>query len=418
MFGSKKWAISVTLVMIAVLLFSACAPAPTPKKVVETVVVTKVVEKEVEVVVTPTPVPPAPLPDEIRIGYYGAMTGGCAGWGEMEWDAAQLANKWRPTCLGKPVRLTLVDNKSDKTESALAVSRLIEVEKVHAILGTSGSSFSIAGSEVAEKAGIPVISCGATNPLVTAGKPHTFRTAWIDPFQGSVLARYAVEEMGAKTCAILVDVQQDYCVGIANFFREAFVELTGDPTNVLGIVSFQTGDKDFTAQLTTLKSWKPDMIFAPDLYREVALMFRQAVTLGVYPDIPILGADAWEAPELLDLAGDSIEGACYSVMYHPDAFTHELAKRFAKEFEEEYGIAPDQNAAVTFDAYNLMLDAIEQAGSVDPEAITKALSEIKEYEGLSGKTKLDENGDSWRTGALLCIEGGKKVFKAPIYPPE
>lgn len=403
-----------TFVIVGVVLAACAGPqaTPEPEQPVSTVVVTQ------EVLVTPTATSPAPLPDEIVIGDYAPMTGNCAGWGEMEWNAVQLANKNRPTVLGKPVRIVLADNKSDKTESALAVSRLIEVENVHGIIGTAGSSFSMAGAEVAEKAGIPVVSTSATNPLVTQGKPHVFRVAWKDPLQGKILARYAVEELGAKTCAIIQDVQQDYCVGLANFFREEFIALTGDPASVLGVVSFQTGDKDFTSQLTTAKAWNPDVVFAPNFYREMGLMFRQAVDLGLYPETPILGGDAWEAPELLELAGDAINGACYSVMYHPDAFTSEMAQEFANQFEQEYGLEPDQCAATGYDAYNLMLDAIEKAGSVDPEAITSALASIEAFVGLSGKMTIDEEGDALRTGVLLCIDDGEKVVQSLIEPPE
>lgn len=402
----------LALVAIALVL-GACAPAATPTpRVLEA---TKIVKETEVVLVTPTPPPPEPLPDTIKIGLFMPMTGVLAACGEEAWWATQYALKERPTVLGKPIEVVLVDNKSDKAESAVAMSRLIDMEKVHAVIGSAGSSFSMAGGEVSEEAGMPVLGTTCTNPLVTVGRPHYFRVCFTDDFAGSVMAKYAIEQLGAKTAVIIVDVQQDFCVGLANEFRKAFIELTGEPDSLLGMLSFQTGDRDFSAQLTMVENMAPDVVFAPDYFSESALMLQQARDLGV--DTPFLGSDDWTHEEFLEIAGEAAEGVCFATHFHPDAFTNPTAEKFLSAYRAEHGgMNPSQDAILTYDAYLLMLDAIERAGSVDREAITKALSETTEWQGACGSVTLDENGDPVKPAVVLCVKGGEYVFDSIVEP--
>jgi len=363
-----------------------------------------------------TPTPSAAVPEVIKIGVYLPMTGAMAGGGQMEWEGIQLAHDLKPKVLGKDVQLILVDNKSDKVEAATAVTRLIEAEKVVAILGSYGSSLSMAGGEVAEKAGIPVLGTSPTNPLVTQGKKWYFRTCFIDPFQGYVVAKYAVEQLKAKTAAILMDVRQDYSVGISTYFRDAFIKLTGNPESVLTIVSYHTGDQDFTAQLTTIMNLKPDVVFAPAYMADAGLIWRQAKDLGLYPKTPILGADAMDAPEFIQIAGDAAEGACYSTHYHTEAFAGPASKKFVEEYRKKYNKEPNAMSALGYDTYNLMLDAIERAGSANPAAIRDALEATKGFEGATGTITMDENHNAKKPAVILCVEGGKPIYKATVQP--
>ena len=412
---NRKWTI---LAALTVILLSAYAPPPTPEKVVETVVVTKVVEKvvekPVEIVVTPTPVPPAPLPDVIKVGCYEPMTGAMAAGGEMTWDGVKLANKLKAEVLGKPVEVVLVDNKSDKTEAATAMSRLIEAEKVVGVIGSYGSSLSMAGGEVSEKAGIPVVGCSPTNPLVTKGKKYYVRACFIDPFQGAVMARYAVDELGAKTAAIIQDVAQDYSVGLSAYFRDKFLELTGDPKSIVAFTSYQTGDTDFTAQLTYAIGKNPDVIFSSGYYGEAALLCKQARELGYKG--ALLGGDAWDAPELIEIGGDAVEGVAFSTHYDPKGAITPASAKFVEAFKAEYGREPDAFGALGYDAYMLLLDAIERAGSVDGKAIADALHATKGFEGVTGWITLDENGDAVKSAVIKTVKNGKFEFLTTVEP--
>ncbi|MFA7366233.1 MAG: ABC transporter substrate-binding protein, partial [Synergistaceae bacterium] len=185
--------------------------------------------------------------DTVKIGVYLPVTGGNAIGGQLELDGVKLAHKEAPTVLGKKVEIIFVDNKSDKVEAANAVKRLVDKEKVNAIIGTYGSSLAMAGGEVAEKARIPMVGTSCTNPLVTQGKKYVFRVCFIDPFQGAGAAAFAKEELKAKTAACLIEVTEDYSVGLASFFERNFTKNGG---KIVSKLNYQKGDQDFTAQLT------------------------------------------------------------------------------------------------------------------------------------------------------------------------
>lgn len=351
---------------------------------------------------------------EIRIGVYEPMTGSQAAGGQMTWEGITLANELRPTVLGKPVKLILVDNKSDKVESANAVARLIQQEKVSVIIGSYGSSNSMAGGEVAEKAKIPVIGCSPTNPLVTQGKKYYIRVCFIDPFQGEVMAKYAYENLGARKAAIIQDVAQDYSVGLANYFRQAFIKLTGNEKSIVAFTSYQTGDQDFTAQLTYVLSKKPDVIFCPAYYSEAALLAKQSREMG--SKVPILGGDTWEAPELIEIGGKAVEGLAFSTHYSAQAATRPVAKKFVEAYRKKYGKEPNTFAALGFDCYNVALDAIEKAGAADPEAINKQLHALKNYEGVTGIITIDENGNARKSAVILQVKNGKFEYLTTVEP--
>ena len=259
----------------------------------------------------------------IKIGVFEPMTGANAAGGEMTVEGIELANETRGEVLGRIVELVIVDNKSDKVEAANAAARLIDKDKVVAIIGSYGSSLSMAAGDIVKKAEVPAVGCSPTNPLVTLNNDYYFRVCFIDPFQGTVMANYAVNELGAKKAAIIQDVTQDYSVGLSKYFVDAFKELTGDEDGIVEISSYNTGDQDFTAQLTNAKAKNPDVIFAPGNYGESALLIKQARDLGI--DIPILGGDTWEAPELVDIGGPAVEGTVFSTHFTAEAPVTELS---------------------------------------------------------------------------------------------
>lgn len=394
--------------MILALLVGACAPSATPMPTPKPVIA--------QPTVLPTPAKPA-VPDEIRIGVNELMTGWGAACGDMAWKGDQLAQKDKPTVLGKPVKLIMLDNKSDKAEAAIVAQRLVEVEKVVAVLGTNSSSMSIAQNEVLEGLGIPSIASEATNVLVTQDKKYAFRVCYIDPFQGSAGAKYALEQLGAKKAVLLVDIGLDYPVGCANFFRDAWLQLTGDPKSLLGYFSFQTGDRDFTAQLTAIKALKPDLVYCPNSYNDVAAILVQAKQLGLIPGIQFMDGDSCDLPDFVEIAKDAAEGFVYTSIYHPEAFPNPRLTKFIADYKKEYGQDPTGFAVTAYDAYMLLMDAIERAGSVEPEAVTKALAETKDWEGgLRGKLTIDKNHNAIVPMPVIKVTNGKLVLAGVIAP--
>lgn len=241
----------------------------------------------------------------IRIGVFEPLTGAFAAGGQLTLKGIRLANEMYRTVLNQKVELIVLDNKTDKVEAANAVTRLIQVYNVSAIIGSYGSSLAIPGSEVANKMKVPMVGCSPTNPLVTKDKEYVFRVCFIDPFQGRVMAKFAVETLGAKTAFIIQDISSDYSVGLAHYFRNAFIEFTKNSKSVVGVASYQGGDQDFTAQLTLAKSKNPDVLFIPaGSYGDAALIMKQAREMGIKSIF--LGGDTWEVPEIIEVGGNAV----------------------------------------------------------------------------------------------------------------
>lgn len=352
--------------------------------------------------------------DVIKIGVFQPMTGANAAGGAMEVEGIQLANELYPTALGKKIDLVIVDNKSDKVEAANAVTRLIEKDKVVAIIGSWGSSLSMAAGPIAKENQIPVVAPSATNPLVTLGNDFYFRVCFIDPFQGKVMANYVYNELGAKKAAIIKEVSNDYAVGLAKFFIDTFTELTGDPDCIVANVDYQTGDQDFSAQVQTAAQNKPDVIFAPGNFTESALIIKQARDQGI--DIPIYGGDTWEAPEFLEIGGKAVEGTVISTFFTSEVPITEESEVFLNEYRKKHNIEPSSVAALGYDAYLVIRDAIERAGSTDPVKIRDEIAKTKDFIGAAGIITLDENGDAVKNAVLKRVENGKFVYQTTIEP--
>ncbi|ABO51438.1 amino acid/amide ABC transporter substrate-binding protein, HAAT family [Desulforamulus reducens MI-1] len=352
--------------------------------------------------------------DVIKIGVYEPLTGTNAAGGEMTVEGIKLANQLFPEVNGKKVELVVVDNKSEKQEAANAVERLVSKDKVNVIIGSYGSSLSMAGGPIAMDAGIPVIGCSPTNPAVTLGNDYYFRVCFIDPFQGTVMANYAVEKLGAKTAAIVQDVQQDYSVGLNNYFEKAFKQQTGNENAIVAKVNYNTGDKDFSSQLTTIKAKNPDVIFAPGNFLECGILVEKARELGI--TCPILGGDTWEAEEFLSRVKNTT-GVYFSTHFDSTQPVTEMSKKFMDEYKKAY---PEKQVnafgALGFDAYILALDAIQKAGSADPKAIRDALANVKDFQGATGIITLDTNGDATKTAIIKKVADGKFAYEGKVDP--
>jgi len=354
---------------------------------------------------------PASAADGIKIGAFLPMTGAVAAYGDMEWSGIQVAKEMEPEVLGKKVELVLVDTKSDKIEAANAVTLLVEKEKVVGILGEAISGNTMAGNPISEKAKIPSISPTATNPLVTQGKQFAFRACFIDPFQGEVAAKFARNELKAKTAALIIDNAQDYAVGLGDFFTKEFEKQGG---KVVTKTFIQTGDQDFSAQLSAVQASKPDIIYAPNYYTEVALMAKQARDLGI--NSPILTGDGAQDETLLKVGGSAVENTYFTGHFHKDAATTDRAKEYIKRFEAKYKREVGAFDALGADSYFLLVDAIKRAGSTDGEKVAAALKGAKDFKAVSGTISMGEGGNPIKSMVINKVQGGKFVYVTTVNP--
>ena len=345
----------------------------------------------------------------VKVGVFLPLTGDNATGGELELRGIKLANQLHPEVLGKKVELVVADNKSDKAEAASVAARLIEKDKVSVLVGSYGSSLSMAAGNIVKENKVPAVGTSCTNPQVTANNDYYFRACFIDPFQGKVMAEYA-HQNGFKKVAIVQEVSNDYSVGLAKFFREEFVKLTGDENSIVDVANYQTGDKDFTAILTNIKALNPDAVFAPGNFTESALLVKQARQLGI--DAQFMGGDTWETQEFIDVGGKDVEGVALSTAFDREKASTEEAKKFLDAYTKEYNGEPSALTAMAYDAYLIAVSGIEKAGTAtDTVKIRDAIAATKDLECVTGMTTLDENGDPIKGVVIKTVKDGKFTFK-------
>ena len=353
--------------------------------------------------------------DVIKIGVFEPITGANAAGGQLEVEGAQLANQLYPTVLGKKVELVIADNGSDKTQAATAAARLVEKDKVAAIIGSWGSSLSMAAGDIVKNAQVPTVGASCTNPLVTQGNPYYFRVCFIDPFQGTVMANYAFKKLKAKKAAIVQEVSNDYAVGLAKFFTDSFTKLTGDKNCIVAVANYNTGDQDFSAQLTNIKAKKPDIIFAPGNFTESALIISQAKQLGIIA--PFLGGDTYETPEFISIGGKAVEGTVFSTFFDSNKPITKESKVFLDAYRKKYaGKEPAAVTALGYDAYLVILNAIKKAKSTNGPKIQAALVATKNYPGAAGTISFDENRNAIKSAVIKVVKDGKFTYMDTVKP--
>lgn len=349
--------------------------------------------------------------DTIKIGVLEPLTGANASGGAIEVEGIQMANQDYPEVLGKKIELVIADNKSDKVESANAASKLVNQDKVCAVVGSWGSSLCLGASSVFQDAKVPAVAASATNPLVTQGNDYYFRICFIDPYQGTVMAKYAYDQ-GYRKVGIIKEISNDYSVGLASYFVTAFKELTGDENCIVSETSYNTGDQDFTAQVTETASKNPDAIFAPGNYTESALIIKQARAQGI--QTPILGGDTWEVPEFIEIGGSDVEGTLLSTFFDAQAVFTDKTAGFVEAYKAKYGKEPAGYTALGYDTYCMIVDAIERAGSTDPQAIRDAIATTKDFVGVAGNITLDENGDAVKPVVMKIVKDGEFTYHSLV----
>lgn len=358
--------------------------------------------------------PSASAGDGIVIGEFASLTGKEATFGQSSHKGTVLAVEEINAAggvNGKKLIHKFEDNQSKSGESATVVKKLISREKAVAILGEVASGRSLEAAPICQQNKVPMISPSSTNPTVTEKGDYIFRICFIDPFQGTVMARFAKDTLKAKKVAVLTDVAAAYSVGLADYFKAQF---TKDGGTIVADQKFSSGDKDFKAQLTAIKAANPEAIFVPCYYTEAGLITQQARGLGI--NVPLFGGDGWEAPELLQIGGKAMEGTYYSTHYSPEATDKavvDFVAKFKKRFDNE---TPDAMAALGYDSVYVLVDAIKRAGGTDGAKLRDALAATKEFVGVTGKTTMDANRNATKPAVIVQVKDGQFKYLETIAP--
>lgn len=351
--------------------------------------------------------------NEIVIGEYGSMTGNEATFGQSTDKGVRLAIDEKNAAggvKGKKIRLVSEDNQGKQDETAAVVRKLITRDKIVALLGEVASNRSLIAAPIAQQAKIPMITPSSTNPEVTKVGDYVFRVCFIDPFQGSVMARFTEENLKMKKVAILKDQKSDYSLGLAEFFTKKFKELGG---SIVGEATFQNGDTDFKAQLTKLRGSQPEAIFIPAYYTEVGLIARQAKQLGI--KAVLLGGDGWDSPKLFEIGQSAIEGAYFSNHYTTESPVP-ATQEFIKKYKAKYKETPDGLAAMGYDAANVLIAALEKAPEATPAAIRDAIAQTKNFPGSTGTITLNSERNPEKEAFIVEVKGKGLKFVTKIGP--
>ncbi len=352
--------------------------------------------------------------NKIVIGEYGSLTGSEATFGISSNNGLKLAveetNK-QGGVLGKQIELITYDDQGKPSEAGTVVQKLVTKDRVVAVIGEVASSRSKAGAPICQQNKIPMISPASTNPEVTAIGDYIFRVCFIDPFQATVMSKFAMNTLKLKKVAILKDLKNAYSTGLADLFEKQFKEMGGV---IVEVQSYSNGDKDFKAQLTAIKSKNPEGVFIPGYYTDVGLIAIQAREVGI--NQPLFGGDGWESEKLTEgKAKDALEGCFFSThvsVENPDA----VVQNFVKKYKEKYNSMPDAMSFLAYDAALILFDAIKRAGSTEGDKIKTELAKTKDFKGVTGTITMNEQRNAIKPAVILEIKGGEFKYKETIAP--
>jgi branched-chain amino acid transport system substrate-binding protein len=350
----------------------------------------------------------------IKIGYFGDLTGPTFNFGQSAINGVLMAASeinQGDGINGRKIDVVIEDDKGSPEEAARLTAKLIDKDKVVAIIagGTSGNSR--AAAPKAQASHVPMISPSSTDPAVTQTGNYIFRACFVDTFQGEVMATFAVNTLKAQKAAVLFDFNSPYSKGLSDYFKISFARLGGS------IVSEQTytqGDADFKGQLSTIRSAEPDVIYIPGYYGDVAIIAKQARMIGLTQ--PLLGADGWDAPELWQLGGDALNGAYISTHYSVDDPSPAI-QAFVGQYKQRYGnLLPDAHAALAYDAARLLFEALTRTGSTDGDKLRDALAKTKDFGGVTGVISMDADRNAVKPAVVLKLQDLKSIYQETIQP--
>jgi len=352
--------------------------------------------------------------DPIKLGEYASLTGKEAGFGQTSHQGVVLALEEINVAggvLGRKLELVYEDNQTKPGESATVVKKLISRDKVVALIGEVSSGRSLEAAPIAQAAKIPMGAPASTNPKVTQTGNYIFRVCYIDSYQGTVMARFAKEDLKARRVAILSSVSNAYSLGLAKFFKDTFIPEGGE---VVTEKNFSEGDKDFRAQLTAVKAAGVDAVFVPGYYTESALIVRQARDLGL--TLPFFGGDGWEDEQLLKIGGEALNGCYYSTHFSAEN-TDPIVAAFTAKYKARWNNeAPGAFSALGYDAVYVIVDAIRRAGTTDGPALRDALAATKDFPGISGVTTINKDRNASKAATIIVVRDGKARFHKTVAP--
>ena len=351
-------------------------------------------------------------PEHLRIGGVAPLTGESASFGQSGRRGSELAvEQWnaRGGLLGRRIRLVVADDKGDPAEGAIVVTRLIKQHKVVGLVGLPMTKVALAAAPIAQTAGIPLVASSATNTRVTEVGDFIFRACLIDPFQGSMGARFAFQDLKARKAACLFDLGNDYPKGISEVFKATFTRLGGE---MVGFEGHATGNPDFRAALTKAIQARPDVIYAPDYYSDAALVVQQARQLGFKG--PILGADGWDSTRLMELAGRDLENTYFTTFFSHDDPSPEV-QAFVKAYQAKYGGPPDGHATMGYEAAVILLDGIRRAGTTDGRAIRNAIARTNLHL-VTGRMTFDAHRNPVKPLVIMEFKDGRRIYRTTMAP--
>jgi branched-chain amino acid transport system substrate-binding protein len=351
---------------------------------------------------------------EIKIGAIMPMSGAIAAYGQTAWEGFSLANKIEPTLKnGDTIKIILIDSKGDKIEAANAASRLISAEKVSAIVGELISTNTDQIASIAEKENIPIVAPAATNDRLTQRRNFTNRVCFTDSFQGEVVANYAAKDLNLKKAVVIVDQAQVYSLGLAKAFENVYKKAGGE---VVKTIRISSGDKDFKAVVSQVKSINPDMIFLPIYHPEASMFARQAKEIGLTQ--PMFSGEGVANPTFLELGGKSVNGYMFTDTFDSSNPPTKRSEEFLKVYEDEYKKSEVAGfTALGADSYFIIVDAMNRCDDPsDGVCVNKMIKETKNFEGVSGVINMTPSGDAIRSAVIKIVEDGKFVYKATVNP--
>ena len=351
--------------------------------------------------------------ETIPIGEYGSLTGTTATFGKSTHEGILIAIEEINAAggvKGKKLTLHTEDDQSKAEEAANAVSKLIERNGVIAVLGEVASSRSLAAAPICQRAGVPMITPSSTNPKVTEVGDYIFRVCFLDSFQGKAVATFVLQELKMNRGAMLIDVKNDYSVGLGQFFEQNF---TAGGGRIVAKPSYSEGDSDFRSQLTAIKRQNPQFIFVPGYYTEVGQIALQAQDLGI--NAPLIGSDGWESPKLLEIGGQALEGAYYSNHYYPED-PNPTVQAFVKTYQQKFGAVPDSLAALAYDSAKILAEAMGRTANLDRKDIRDQIATTKDYKGATGTITIGPDRNAVKPLVILKVEGQKMVLSATVTP--
>ena len=341
----------------------------------------------------------------IKIGVFLSLTGATAAYGISALNAFKLATEETNAAggiAGRQVELVLEDDHSNTSEVAGIVTKLIQQDKVHALLAEPVSTRAMVAAPVAQQHKVVMISPAAIKPELTMIGDYIFRACFTSPAEGEAIAEFATNRLKAKRAAIILDGKNDYAVVLAGFFSESYKKLGGE---IISQQNYEATDKDIAAQINAINAADPDVIFAPGFYSTAALVAREVKRQG--SKALLIGSDGWDSPDLLKGAGDAFDGVYFANHFWVGS-NDPLVSKFVSDYTAKFGVAPDAGAATAYDAARLLSDAIKRAGTTDSVAIRDALATTANFPGVTGRITIDAQRNAVVPVYMLRIEKGGK----------